>query len=387
MGGRSSDRRSSPGSPFRAWIVLLVPLVLGASPANPGADRDSAAGRERVESLRRQVEALQGKERGILGELDRLDAELRLRRSAVEEADARIGSATTEVDQMAAELARLSGKQAERRKYLTFRLREVYKRGAGAPLRLLAGDEASVELLRSARYAAYLGERDVEVIRSFRADADRLSAETRELIDRRKAIEADRALAEEARTKLAAARDERAQYLAAVRKDLRRSQDALRELETAAQGLGALTKVDPEKAAPAADPALLRGRLEWPVPGKVRAGFGSTIHPEFKTAVPHPGLDLDAAEGTDIHAAADGTVVWSGSLRGYGLTAIVDHGGGLLSVYAHAAVLLAEAGDRVQTGEVVGKVGDTGSLKGPYLYFELRRDGKPVDPLPWLRRR
>ena len=368
-------------------VAGVATLMLGiAAPGGVPGDRDAARS-ERMEALRRAVESLQGKELGVLGELERLDAELRLRRAVVEDADARIGSATTAADGMTAELARLHGKQADRRKYLMFRLRELYKRGAGAPLRILAGDAGSIELLRSARYAAYLGERDVEVMRSFRSDADRLVVETQQVVDQRKSIEVDRAQAEEARAALAAVRAERARYLAELRKDLSRSQEALRELEGAAEGLVTVAGTAQARPLPSKDLAELRGTLEWPVSGKVRIGFGTTVHPEFKTVIPHPGLDIDAAEGTAIHAAAEGSVAWSGSLRGYGLTAILDHGGGLLSVYAHAAVLLVEAGDHVIAGEAVGKVGDTGSLKGPYLYFELRRDGKPLDPIPWLRRR
>ena len=85
-------------------------------------------------------------------------------------------------------------------------------------------------------------------------------------------------------------------------------------------------------------------------------------------------------------AVFDGTVVFSDWMRGYGLTAIVDHGDGVLTIYAHASVLLVQSGDRVVRGEVLGKVGDTGSLRGSFLYFEMRIDGKPTDPTPWLRR-
>ena len=83
----------------------------------------------------------------------------------------------------------------------------------------------------------------------------------------------------------------------------------------------------------------------------------------------------------------DGRTVFASWMRGYGLTAIVDHGGGMLSIYAHASVLLTEPGERVRRGQGLGKIGDTGSLRGPYLYFELRIDGKPVDPESWLRDR
>ncbi len=109
------------------------------------------------------------------------------------------------------------------------------------------------------------------------------------------------------------------------------------------------------------------------------------MHPRFRTVVPHPGLDIAAPEGSDIRAVFDGTVLYAAWLHGYGLTVLVDHGHGVVSVYAHASVLLVEQGETVVRGQVLGKVGDTGSLEGPLLYFELRVEGRPVDPVAWLR--
>ena len=83
----------------------------------------------------------------------------------------------------------------------------------------------------------------------------------------------------------------------------------------------------------------------------------------------------------------DGVVVFSQWFRGYGLTIIVDHGGTWLSVYSHASALLAEKGEHVRRGQKIAVVGDSGSLRGPYLYFEIRKDGRPVDPDGWLRLR
>ena len=128
-----------------------------------------------------------------------------------------------------------------------------------------------------------------------------------------------------------------------------------------------------------------QGLLDWPAAGSVRAGFGTVVHPRFKTEVPHPGWDIDAREGAPIRAVFDGAVIYAAWLHGYGLTAILDHGEGLLSVYAHAAVLIVEEGERVHRGQSLGRVGETGSLRGPYLYFELRQDGRPIDPATWLR--
>jgi len=111
------------------------------------------------------------------------------------------------------------------------------------------------------------------------------------------------------------------------------------------------------------------------------------VHPRFKTEVPHPGIDIDAESGADIQSVFDGQVVFASWMRGYGLTAILDHGAGLLSIYAHASALLVEPGEQVLRGQRLGKVGETGSLRGPFLYFELRENGAAVDPTNWLRSR
>jgi murein DD-endopeptidase MepM/ murein hydrolase activator NlpD len=130
-----------------------------------------------------------------------------------------------------------------------------------------------------------------------------------------------------------------------------------------------------------------RGLLDWPAEGSVTAGFGPMVHPRFKTTVPHPGLDIDAPEGSPFRAVFDGKVAYAAALHGYGLTVVVDHGQGVASVYAHAGVLEVAVGDAVARGQELGRVGDSGSLRGPYLYFELREGGKPCDPRGWLRAR
>jgi septal ring factor EnvC (AmiA/AmiB activator) len=163
-------------------------------------------------------------------------------------------------------------------------------------------------------------------------------------------------------------------------------EEALAELLEAERDLSDLLAglSPPGAAAPQLDMAKFRGLLDWPVEGRVTVPFGDQEHPRFRTAVPHPGLDLEAPHGRDVKAVFDGRAVFAEWFRGYGLTLILDHGGGHLSVYAHASVLLVEKGAEVARGQVVAKVGDTGSLKGPYLYFEIRKDGKPEDPRSWL---
>ncbi len=181
-------------------------------------------------------------------------------------------------------------------------------------------------------------------------------------------------------------RRQQQQKLTAIREDRGQRREAILELESAAGELSRLVGTL-DAAEPDLDMQKFRGLLDWPADGKVTAGFGTVVHPRFQTRVPHPGLDIAGASGSDIRAVFDGEVVFAAWMRGYGLTAIVDHGGGLLSIYAHASVLMVEPGQRLRRGQRLGKIGETGSLKGPFLYFELRVDGEPSDPTDWLKPR
>ena len=128
----------------------------------------------------------------------------------------------------------------------------------------------------------------------------------------------------------------------------------------------------------------LRGRLPLPAAGHVEVAFGKLVHPKFNTVTVQKGLDIRAPAGAPVKALAPATVAWTGWLGGYGNLVVLDHGAGYHTIYAHLAEMLRPVGARVFPGEVVGTVGDTGSLKGAYLYFEVRRRGHAVDPMPWV---
>ncbi len=121
--------------------------------------------------------------------------------------------------------------------------------------------------------------------------------------------------------------------------------------------------------------------LHWPLRGVITSGFGKQRHRHAH----HEGIDIDGLVGEPILAAASGTVVRAGRENGYGRFVVVDHGGGLSSLYAHASRLLVHEGDRVEAGEEIARVGRSGNARGSHLHFEVHRDGRPVNPLPFLQ--
>jgi septal ring factor EnvC (AmiA/AmiB activator) len=130
-------------------------------------------------------------------------------------------------------------------------------------------------------------------------------------------------------------------------------------------------------------PALKVGGLGWPLSGSLLARFGGRM-PDGRSS---SGVLIGAPTGSTVTAVADGSVVFSEWMTGYGLILIIDHGNGYMSLYAHNESLLRDAGDKVRRGDAVAKVGTSGGQGAPALYFELRRNGQPVDPSSWLQRR
>lgn len=120
--------------------------------------------------------------------------------------------------------------------------------------------------------------------------------------------------------------------------------------------------------------------IAWPLMGRITAGFGLRGRHRH-----HAGVDIDGVTGEEVRAVAAGIVLVSGNEGKYGRTVVIDHGGGLTTLYAHASRLLVDEGDRVGQGEAIAEVGSSGNAHGSHLHFEVRRDGRPVDPAPYLR--
>jgi len=334
------------------------------------------------------VQSLGSRERGLLDDLGRLDAELERHAAEHERLTLELGDLRASIEDRGRELTRLESEQLARRRYLLFRLRERYKDGPEPVLRRIARDETTDPRPAGGRYVAYLTERDARFLRDYRAEAARIAGERDRLVTSRLERETLRGELAGTRWALEAVRRDEERLLTRIRGDRATREAAIGELGRASAELSRVVEsIESPAPIPVLDVRKFRGLLDWPAVGRVGAGFGNVVHPRFRTTVPHPGLDIEAAAGAEIRTVFDGRVAFASWMRGYGLTALIDHGGGVLSVYAHAAALVVEPGETVANGQRIGIIGDTGSLRGPYLYFELRDGGQPVDPSAWLRPR
>ena len=378
---------------FTAASVVAAQPPPSAAPATPApppssrtADGDARLQRIRArkEALARDLAKLRGQEKSLLGEVERLELEVRLRGEQLRETQVVLLRTNEQMEQSGRRLRELEASLAAARPALAARARALYKLGALSYLRLLLSVERPSDAIRGYRFVSALARRDKERIAGFRADLIALAA-TRadlsakaqqaavlrtELARTRSALDADRKKKSELLTSLVEKKEVHTAYLQEL-------EDAEGKLTQLLGGLG-----QGEVSLPF---AAFRGTLRWPVVGPVRTTFGRHKHPKFETYTVQNGIEIAAAADTPVGAVHEGTVVFADHFRGYGLMVVVDHGDKHHTLYAHLAEARVVAGQRVAAGELVGTVGAT-SLGGPGLYFEVRREGKPQDPLEWLDR-
>lgn len=395
-----------------AVAALLVPAPSQAQ-RRAGADlsekqQDLQQTQKRLHEERRKAADAKKREAGLLIELESIDRRLTDKRRQLLALDGRIKKAQSDVGSLQGEIGRLGKQQSGQEQALERRLRALYKleaQGGALPL-LLSGDDPVAKAVQL-RHLTTLATVDARLIREYRVTSEglaerktRLEARQKELAGLRGEIEAERAEADRDAAKrqalLARVKDERAYHdrmVGELSEAARRLEAFIRDLQEKQRRVAkAPPPARPRSSPPSEIPtgtgfAALRGRLGWPAEGRVVGEYGAQVHPRFGTKTFRNGIDIDVAEGTSIVAVASGQVLYTGWFRGYGNLIIVDHGGEYYTLYAHAADIRVAEGEDVKQGQAIGTVGDTGSLQGPRLYFEVRHAGKPQDPAQWLRPR
>jgi murein DD-endopeptidase MepM/ murein hydrolase activator NlpD len=240
-----------------------------------------------------------------------------------------------------------------------------------------------------------MAKQDLELARDVRAALDEGAWAEREIVRNQRESERIRARAEEERSLAILARAEREAVLTDLRGRRSLQEQALRELEEAARRVERIVAgLERERLgddAPYPDDggatfASRKGRLPWPAEGRIASGFGRQRHPRFGTWTENPGIDIAAPKGSRITAVHGGRVEYADALPGYGRCLIVGHGDGYYTLYAHADEVWVTRGETVQAGQALGTVGESGSLVGPALHFEVRKGSSALDPGAWLRR-
>jgi len=390
MGSRSSNGVAAWGWGLTATvsaIFAVAGIVVVAQAQGPDRARTEALARratERLQALQREADRLASEERTLLGELRKLEVERQLRAEELKTIDADAAKVEGELASTDARVQTLQNAEEASKPELRARLVEIYKLGRAKYLRLVLATPDLRHLGQATRTVAALAKMDRDRIASHQQTVSEL-ARTRQALEQRRT--------ELATLRTAAARAQAAaQRAAQARADLVRDIDQKRdlnaqlagELQTAQQRLQTVLREMSAGATPASgETAALplkpfRGDLPWPVNGEVQRRFSRTAASN--------GIEIAAPEGASAMAIHDGVVAFAGTFGGFGNLVILDHGSQTFSLYGDLLEIAVKKGARVEHGQPIGKVGPTPSGANA-LYFELRVDGQPVDPLQWLKKR
>jgi len=424
-----NSRASATARRARRLVVLVASLVLTTGAAFGGSPEGKTArsqeSRDRLKEVQRElgrerekVKEARRKEASFSRELASLENDLKAKTKVLKELEGKLRGSSQRIAKLSKDIGATESRLQRSRTLLRQRLRAMYKQGRLGYVRVLLSAEDFSSAGRRLKYLSALAAQDQRLIRGHNASLTEFSQKRTEFERYKKEVA-------EATEKAAATRaqmvEEQRKYrvlLAKVREEKTGYLSAVKELEKSAKDLQALVarlQSEEERQRRASRSATkregargesagnekeasldirddgrftrLRGKLPWPANGALASTFGRQEHPRFRTVTFNRGIEITAPEGRNIVAVAEGTVIYADWFKGYGRLVILDHGSGYFTLYAHASDLLVKVGDAVSGGQAIATVGDSGSLEGPQLYFELRHKGKPQDPLAWLQPR
>ena len=360
-------------------VVILAALTLVAqSPSEL-----SRQATRRIAELQKEADRLAGQTRTVLSELRALEVQRQIKAEELAKADADLKDVLADLQQTSARVSALESERIAQTPHVHERLVEIYKRGRVGYLRLLFAIDDLQAVGRMARGVAAVAELDRMRLESHRKTVREERAAVAELQKRRKAADAARAASLKARQAL----DQ------AVSAHNRRLDELDKQRDLAARYIGELQTAQAElqRAAPSAAGrsvalpiAPFRGSLDWPIPGRILSRFGRSRADRFGTTIARNGIEIAAEEGAPVRAVHGGTVAYAAPFTGFGTLVIVDHGGNAFTLYGHLSQATVTNGARVGRNDVIGRAGRAPDGQTA-TYFELRIDGRPVDPVQWLR--
>ncbi|KZX61377.1 murein hydrolase activator EnvC family protein [Stutzerimonas frequens] len=411
----------------RTFLALAFLCLLG-----PAVADERAAARQQIEAARQDIAELQKLLKQIEQEKSGVQKQLQTTESEMGQLEKQVDSLQQEIDRSEAELERLNeekttleGARLEQQRLIGLQARAAYQNGRQEYLKLLLNQQNPEKFSRTLTYYDYLNKARLEQLDSFNETLRQLANVEADIEAQQNLLAEKKDGLLERRNQLAEVRKERQQTLAKLNSDLstrerklqaRRQEQAqfervlktieetlarqAREAEEARQReLLAERQRQQQRQAGSAAPsgpmvssagssfggpfAQAKGKLPWPVDGRLVARYGTPRGGDARTK--WDGVLIGASAGTQVRAVHGGRVVFADWLRGAGLLVILDHGNGYLSLYGHNQSLLRDAGEIVKAGDPIATVGTSGGQETAALYFAIRQQGRPSDPAQWCR--
>ncbi|MDP3017311.1 MAG: peptidoglycan DD-metalloendopeptidase family protein [Deltaproteobacteria bacterium] len=337
--------------------------------------------KKEISLTRKKEKEIRGKESSILENLNSLETELYNKEKELKQMEGQLVQIRERLRQTRGQIAMLNNGLERTRGELFSRLTALYKMGRTPPETILLTSQSFPDLLKIDKYFRVIINSDARLVETYRYQVALKERYQEELTRDQRQWERDISEVGKKKAEIQSIKKEKQALLKSIQNQKVVYQALIKELEERAKNLQTLVqKLEREKSLLSygkTKPENFKGRLTPPVHGKVISLFKERGQ---------NGIEIQAAMGTEIRAVLPGKVLYADWFKGFGNIVIIDHGEHVFTVSGYCSQLLKKAGEEVAQGEAIGLVGSTGSLKGPSLYFEIRHQGKPQDPMDWISR-
>ena len=379
------EKKKLGGQRLALWLAVL-PLYGAMCFADTADDK-----RAELNDVRQRMERMQTRKEQARRKAESASAELSEVMGSLNELQAQANNLQKKSDTLQGKIndnqAKLEKKQQEMQARMLIyrkRLRDIYINGQINYLDVLLGAKDFSDFSSRMYLLQKIISRDLELLEKLKQDAAEIHSRKEQLAAEMKEIKATQTELEAKKAKVNKLREQRAYMLYKAQEEEQSSQEEYERLLAISENIASMLRnmENSGGGAPAGQGGT--GQFMWPCNGPITSYYGWRTHPIFGTTKYHSGMDIAVDSGTPIHAADSGTIVYSGWLGGYGNCVMIDHGGGLVTLYAHNSALNVGEGQYVSKGAVVAYAGSTGYSTGPHCHFEVRLHGELTEPLNYL---
>lgn len=370
-------------SRFAMIVAILLMLTFAVETSLASAATLSQI-RNNIKNKQQELSESRAKEKSLGDQVNSLEQQINSKQSDIDELEASISEAQAKLETLEEELAAAEEKVNTQNENLNARLRNMYKNGSVGFIDVLMDSGSFSEFLNNLSLVEKVYTSDQDVLEELQKAYDEIDAKKKEIETLQAELSESKATMEEQKSSLEADKASVEKKKSEIAADSAETQRELDKLEADAQ---ALTSSIRNSGSSSSSSKYNGGIMAWPVPSchTVSSGYGGRIHPTTGKYKFHGGLDIPGSYGSAIVAANSGKVIWAGN-RGdsYGNYVIIDHGGGVSTLYGHSSKVLVSTGQSVSRGQRIANVGSTGRSTGPHCHFEVRINGSRVNPNPYV---